>query len=226
MSFIASRSAIDICNKALGRVGNARIAGSLDNPTTPAAQHCALLYPTVVRTLLEQHHFGLATRRATLIATTNDRESEWVGAYVAPNDMAFPVSILPYPAGQVAYYKALGALLGMISGRPVFRYENNRLYTMLADVQLEYVSLDITEADFNQTFENLVIVFLASELANVIPKDRALAKDLYEEGMTKLNQAIAQNLNMQQPTYGNMPTETEVARGGASIVTTHLGLPY
>lgn len=226
MNFLPARSAIDICNRALGRISSARISGSLESPTTPAAARCAELYPVVVRTLLEQHHFGLATRRATLVATTNDRSTEWLGAYVPPADMAFPVTVLPYPAGQVSYYRALGALLGNLAGRPIFRYENGKIYTQVADNQLEYVSLSITEADFNQTFENLIVIFLASELAHIIPKDRNLAKDLYEEGMSKLNQAIAQNLNLQQPTYGWTPTETELERGGSSIIGTHLGLPY
>lgn len=217
MSFQEPRSAINIANRALSRIGQAQITGTLDNPLNNAMRQCALHYKSVVRTLLEQHHFGLATKRQALVTVTNDRSNEWLFAYQPPSDMAFPVSFGPYPSGQVSYYQGLGALLGILSGRPIFAYASGVLYAQLEDAELEYVSFDITEADFNQTFENLVVVFLASELARGLAKDPKMAADLYEEGMSKLNWAIAQNLNIGRPTYGNSLTETELARGGFPV---------
>ncbi len=214
MSFMETRSAIAICNHALDRISQQGISGSLTNPVTNVARICARKYPMVVRTLLEQHHFGLASKRATLVEVANTRTGEWSGAYAPPPDMAFPVGFSGYSAGPVNFYRALGALIGTMSGRPVFRYEGGVIYSNLGTADLDYVSLDITEQDFNQTFENLVIVFLAAELAHPIAKDRQLGKDLYEEGMSKLNWAIAQSLNLQHQTYGSAPTETEMARGG------------
>lgn len=218
MSFQEPRDAISICNRALGRIAQAPISGSLDNPITKVMRDCALYYKTVVRTLLEQHHFGLATKRAQLVAVTNNRSSEWVGAFAPPTDMAFPVQFAPYSGvASVSYYRGIGALFGMLSGRKIFEYASGVIYTNLSDVELEYVSFNITEADFTQTFENLVVVFLASELARSIAKDPKLAQDLYDEGMAKLNWAIAQNLNIGRPTYGNGLTETELARGGFPV---------
>lgn len=219
MSFQEPRDAISICNKALGRIAQAQISGSLDNPITKPMRDCALYYKTVVRTLLEQHHFGIATKRQALVAVTNNRSSEWLGAYAPPSDMAFPVLFAPYSGmvSQVSYYRGIGALFGMLSGRRIFEYASGVIYTNLTDVELEYVSYNITEADFNQTFENLVVVFLASELARSLAKDPKLAQDLYDEGMAKLNWAIAQNLNIGRPTYGNGLTETELARGGFPV---------
>lgn len=218
MSFQEPRDAISICNRALGRISQQMISGDLNNPVNKPMRDCALYYKTVVRTLLEQHHFGLATKRQALVAVANNRSSEWTGAFQPPTDMAFPVQFAPYSGiAQVSYYRGIGALFGMISGRKVFEYAGGVIYTSLTDVELEYVSFDITEADFNQTFENLVVVFLASELARTIAKDHKLAADLYEEGMGKLNWAIAQSLNLGRPTYGNGLTETELARGGFPV---------
>jgi hypothetical protein len=216
MSFQETKSDITICNRALDRISQQPLQGSLSNPLNNAARTCARLYKSVVRTLLEQHHFGLATKRQALVTVNNDRSNEWLVAYQPPSDMAFPVSFGPYAGSQVSYYRGLGALFGILAGRPVFAYASGVLYAQISDAELEYVSFDITEQDFNQTFENLVVVFLASELAHPIAKDRQLGKDLYEEGMSKLNWGIAQNLNIGGPTYGHTPTDTELARAGFS----------
>lgn len=227
MSFMQPRSAISICNAALGRISQQKVSGTLTSPVNFIASTCAEAYPRVVRTLLEQHHFGLATRRVALVEQTNDRPSEWLAAYAPPSDMAFPVTVLPYGVGQVQYYPALNGLIAKVNGFPIFLHSGGVIYSIVAWATLEYVSLNITEQDFNQTFENLVITFLASILAEPIVKDRALAKDLYEEGMGKLNWAIAQSLNATQPRYGDMPTETELERGGGiGSVAARLGLPY
>jgi hypothetical protein len=214
MSFMENRSAISICNRALDRISQQPISGSLDNPLNNVMRVCARHYKTVVRSLLEKHHFGLAVKRTLLVEGVNDRTNEWLTAYTPPADMAFPVTIGPYPSGQVSYYSGIGALYGILSGRSIFAYSGGLIYSQIADTELEYVSFNITEADFNQTFENLVVIFLAAELARPIAKDHKLANDLWEEGLRALNWAIAQNLNVGQPTYGSKPTETELARGG------------
>lgn len=214
MGFQEARGPIQICNRALDRISQQPITGSLDNPLNNAARVCARHYKAVVRSLLEQHHFGLATKRQALVTVTNDREGEWLVAYQPPSDMAFPVNFTLYSGSQISYYRGLGALFGMISGRPAFAYAGGVLYAQVADATLEYVSLDITESDFNQTFENLIVTFLAAVLAEPIAKDRQLGKELYEEGMSKLNWAIAQNLNIGGPRYGDTPSDTELVRAG------------
>lgn len=221
MSFQEPRSDISICNRALDRVHQQPLSGTLSSPLNNAARVCSRHYKAVVRSLLERHHFGLATKRVALVEVTNDRSNEWLVAYAPPTDMAFPVTFAPYPSGQVNYYQGLGALLGLVSGRPIFAYASGVLYSQLSGAELEYVSFDITEQDFNQTFENLVMGFLASELAGGLVKDRNLQKDLFDEATTQLNLAIAHNLNIGRPTYGNSLTETELARAGWPVDLPH-----
>lgn len=218
MSFQQVRSEIDICNKALARIFQQPLSGSLSDPANQnklAARECNRFYKAVVRSLLEKHHWGIATKRVALTAIANTRAAEWAEAYARPSDMAFPVSISPYVgASQVSYYAGLGFLLGTLSGMPVFRYENSTIFARIAGAELDYVSFDITEADFTQTFEDLVVEFLAAKLANPVAKDPALAADIENVAVSKMNQAIAHNLNAMGQRYDHYITEGEMARGG------------
>jgi len=166
--------------------------------------------------VLSTHHFGLATKRVSLVTTlANSRSAEWVYSYIPPTDMAFPVSIGPYAnSAQVSYYVGIGFILARLYGRPLFRYESGVIYSQVADATLDYVSFDITEQDFNEAVEALVVLFLASNLARSVAKDKELAKELHSEGMNRLNIEIAQSLNVNQPRYDNVLSDTELARAG------------
>lgn len=219
MSFIEERSDILICNKALSRVKQQALSGSLDdqaNANKQAARECKLWYKTIVREVLTAHHWGLATKRRVLTTVTNTRDSEWLLAYAPPTDMAFPVMIGPYgDTAGVSYYRGLGSLLASIYGRPVFLFESGVIFSMIDAATLDYVSFDITEQDFNEAVEKLVVIFLSAQLARSIAKDDKLAKELHTEGVNAMNIEIARNLNMSQPRYGgSYVSETERARAG------------
>lgn len=213
MTFKQTASDVSLCNLAIAKCSETKFISSLDDAGLIASA-CKRWYKPVVARLLEMHHWGLATKRAPLVAVANDRSSEWLYAYAAPDDMAFPVNFhLGATTGTVSYYRGLGSLLASISGRPVFLHENGVIYTRL-EGDLSYVSFDITEADFNATFENLVVLFLAAQLALEIPKDKKLSDAFKDEGVREANVAITQSLNAGRPTYGNRPSQAEYARGG------------
>ena len=220
MGFQENRSDISICNRALSRIYQQPISGDLDDPQNLqklSARECNRWYKPTVRSLLTRHHFGLATKRATLIQkAVNDRSTEWAAAYAAPTDMAFPVAIGPYAAsvGQISYYRGINFLMAQLYGRPLFRYEANTIYSLLVEATIDYVSYDITEQDFNQTFEDLVVGFLAAELALPLTKSEKLRQARLDEATNLLNQTIAQSLNLTQPRYGDGLTEAEIARSG------------
>ena len=221
MSFQEVRSEISVCNKALSRIMQQPLSGSLSDPANQnklSARECVRWYKPTVRWLLEQHHWGMATKRVALAAITNTRAAEWGAAYAKPSDMAFPVAISSYEsAGQVSYYAGLGFLLGMIYGRPVFRYEGSTIFALVEDASLDYVSFNITEADFTETFEDLVVTFLAAHLAEPVAKDRDLGQSLKQEATNALNHAIANSLNVNRPRYDNWLSEAELARGSAIV---------
>lgn len=221
MSFQEERSDISICNKALSRIKQQPLSGSLTDPANlnkHAARECNLWYKTVVRQVLTSHHWGLATVR-TLLAqeATNDRPGEWMYAYVPPSDMAFPVSVGPdlSATSTISYYAGLNYILATLNGRPVFRFEKGVLFSNEPNAALDYVSFNITEQDFNEAVEGLVVLFLAAQLARSVAKDDKLAESLHNEGLNKMNIEIAQNLNLMGQTYGSVYiTDAERARDG------------
>lgn len=220
MGFQEPRSAISICNKALSRVKQGQLAGSLDDPANlnkQAARECNLWYKTIVRQVLSMHHFGLATKRVPLVSPPlNDRAAEWAFSYIPPTDMAFPVQVLPMTgvASTVSYYVGIGFVLARLYGKPLFLWQSGTIYSQVAAAALDYVSFDITEQDFNEAVEALVVLFLAANLARSLAKDDKLAADIHNEATTRLNIEIAANLNMNQPRYDNNVGDTELARAG------------
>lgn len=217
MSFKENRDAISIANRALSKVGHAGITGDIDTAAGEAGRQLRLHYKPVVRELLEQHHWNIATQRTALVATTNTRSSEWPFAYAAPSNMAFPVSVnLPNEttSGTIAYYRGVQGLLAKLYGRSMMLYSGGVIYSMMGDAELEFVSYNITEGDFTEQFESMVVNFLAARLAYALPKDAKLGADLEREAIGKLNTVIANNLNEQQPRYDTRPSEGELARAG------------
>jgi hypothetical protein len=218
MSFKEARDAVSIANRALSTVKQQAIQGSLDDPLNDNKQvvrEARLWYKPTVRMLLEKHHWGLATKRVSLVETTNDRGGEWGAKYLTPADMAFPVMIGPYTSlSGVSYYAGIGYILASLYGRQIFRYEGNHLYAAITGAVLDYVSYDITEAEFNQTFEDLVVAFLASRFARSIAKDDKLADSLHSAAVQHMNSAIAQNLNLSKPRYDYRISDAEMAREG------------
>jgi hypothetical protein len=89
-------SIVDICNTALGYLGDDATVASIDPPEgSPQADHCARLYPIARDSALESHAWGFATARKALgdpLGTTRDG---WTYVYAAPSDMLKPQAVLP-----------------------------------------------------------------------------------------------------------------------------------
>src|SRR5207253_2507948 len=121
-----------------------------------------------------------------------------------PTDMAFPVLVGPLATGTVgiSYYRGLGYLIASLYGRPLFRFATKTIYANTDGAVLDYVSFDLTEQDFNDAVEKLIVLFLASNLARSVAKDDTLARELHDEGLKELNVEIARELNLGGPRYG------------------------
>lgn len=219
MSFIETRSDIDIVNKALSRIGQVGLSGTLETPAgnSNAGREARLHYKATVRWVLEQHHWNLATKRQTLVEVTNDRSIEWGFAYAKPADLAFPVAIYTpgdAAAGPISYFRGLKGLFAQLYGRLLFTYSGGVLYSFMGPAELEFTSFDITEQDFTEQLETLIVLFLASKFAYSVAKDHRMGNEIKQEALTELDRAIAGNLNEQQATYGNHMSEAEMARNG------------
>ncbi|MFL6728057.1 MAG: hypothetical protein ACJ8FS_16315 [Sphingomicrobium sp.] len=207
------------------------LSGMLDdaaNSNKHSAKECKLWYKTIVRQVLSQHHWGLATVRTSLAsAPTNNRPGEWTAAYLPPSDMAFPVMVGPYSNSVgVSYYQGVGYLVASLYGKPIFLYEGSTIYSIIEGAVLDYVSFNLTEMDFNDAVEGLIVLFLASRLARSVAKDDKLADELYNQAIRRMNVDIAQSLNMAQPRYGDTFSDAEKARAGLDPMIGVYGFPY
>jgi hypothetical protein len=216
MTFRPNPSDVKLANRALSRLSQGPIT-SIEPPTPvgTASRECQRWYVPTVGRLLELHHWNLATTRTTLTEVANTRDSEWTYAYQLPADCAFPVSLAPISGSGVTYYQGLAGLLAMWQGSPAFLKTGSILYSRFSGT-LDYVSYDITEADFNATFENIVELTLAAAMCYAITKSRTREESLRQQATSAINIAIAQNLNAGRPRYGDGSSERDIVRGADS----------
>lgn len=93
-------SEVDICNLALGHLGDNATVASIDPPEGSAqAEHCARFYPIARDTLLELHSWNFASRRAQLAQVTCPWP-EWKYAYAQPANAINIVAVLPPQANN------------------------------------------------------------------------------------------------------------------------------
>lgn len=86
-------SAVDICNLALGHLGDNATVASIDPPEGSAqAEHCARFYPIARDSLLEMAYWNFSMRRTFLAPVTNNWP-EWKYAYAVPADVLNIIAI-------------------------------------------------------------------------------------------------------------------------------------
>jgi hypothetical protein len=101
-------SEVDICNLALGHLGDNATVASLEPPEGSAqAEHCARFYPIARDGLLELHDWNFATKRARLAQTTSPYP-QWAYAYVQPSDCLSVLAVLD-PAAASDYSQSMPA---------------------------------------------------------------------------------------------------------------------
>jgi hypothetical protein len=76
---------VDICNLALGHLGDNATVASLTPPEGSAqAEHAARFYPISRDTLLESHAWNFATRRATMPLVNMHTRSQTIAWIYSP----------------------------------------------------------------------------------------------------------------------------------------------
>jgi hypothetical protein len=158
-------SEVDICNLALGHLGDNATVASLNPPEGSAqAEHCARFYPMARDSLLELHTWGFATKRATL-AQLGTGWPEWDYAYAQPSDALNILAVLP-PDSTDDYSIA-----------SVTNDGNGVIYTDQADAVLRYTGRVEDTTKFSPTFVVALSWHLAAMLAGPIIKGDAGAAE-------------------------------------------------
>lgn len=187
-------SAVDICNLALGHLGDTATVASIDPPEgSPQAEHCARFYPIARDSLLELHFWNFAMRRVQL-AQLNMPWPEWRYAYALPADCMNAISVLPpdayddYSTRFVptdAPYYAHNYSPVIAAGRYVpqpYTIETlpdgtGVLYTNTENAVLRYTAYVTDTAQFSPLFVMTLTWHLASMLAGpVIKGDQGAAE--------------------------------------------------
>jgi hypothetical protein len=88
-------SAVDICNLALGHLGDEANVSSLTESSTQA-EHCARFYPIARDQALASHAWSFATKRVSLaLLSTTETPGQWLYAYSLPSKFLQAVAVLP-----------------------------------------------------------------------------------------------------------------------------------
>lgn len=177
-------SKVDICNRALLRLGQAEIQ-SVDEASNEA-QYCRRFYDICRRATLRAHPWNFATARAPL-AKLSTTSQEYSGVYALPSDCVRALSVL-----------------GGIPDNPIkFAVVARTLETDMADPVLKYIT-DVSDPNlFDEGFADALAWRLAAELAVPITGKADLAQYLAGQYRSAVQSARAQDMN-----EGNKPAET------------------
>jgi len=180
-------SEVDICNVALGYLGDDATVASLSPPEGSAqADHCARFYPISRDSLLDMHGWSFATRRASLALLAETPPSPWRYAYAQPTDSLDLLAILApdaqddYSTGLIQYGSRLASPeLGVGNYTPqTFTSEIDGsgaqvIYTNQQNAVLRYVAQVTDPTKFSPLFTEALCWLLASKLAGPVLKGDA-----------------------------------------------------
>ena len=188
-------SEVDICNLALGHIGDSATVSSLSPPEGSAqAEHCARFYPMARDSILEQHPWGFATFRTNL-ALLSDAWPEWQYCYAVPTDALNILAVLPPLASNdysVSYSTSGSMAYGDMSGMPTVSGGNYQpqpysveslddgtdvIYTDQESAALRYSARVTDTTKFSPLFTDALSWLLASYLAGPVIKGDAGAAE-------------------------------------------------
>lgn len=176
-------SDVDICNLALGYLGDSATVSSLDPPEGSAqAGHCARFYPIARDALLEMHSWGFATNRVTLAQLNVTPPSEWQYVYAQPNDALNILAVLAvdapddYSAAMVQPWTYPGIVppaIGVYTPQPFSAETINGVDVILTNQEnatLRYAAQITDTTKFSPLFTEALTWLLASKLAGPLLK--------------------------------------------------------
>jgi len=179
-------SEVDICNLALGHLGDSATVSSLNPPEGSAqAEHCSRFYPMARDSLLEMHNWGFATKRTNLALLTSNF-SEWQYCYAQPTDAINLLGVLSasatddysvplqYSSSTMGVPIAMG---GAYEPQPfsseILDDGTAVIYTNQDNAMLRYTALVSDTTTFSPLFIDALSWLLASYLAGPIIKGDA-----------------------------------------------------
>ena len=211
-------SAVDICNLALGHLGDKANVTSISPPDQSAqATHCARFYPMARDALQELHPWGFCTRRVALALSANDPPSSWQYAYIGPTGVLNYLAIRAadatddwaseVPMNNTLVGVGFAARTSVYDPQP-FIVETNDLnedvvYTNQVDAVLQYTTRVTDTSKFSPLFVTTLSYMLASHLAGPVIKGaegRTVAAEMLKTAMGFLGRATTSDANQRRTT--------------------------
>lgn len=172
-------SEVEICNRALRRVGARRIT-SLTTDSSKEAESCAEFYDPLRKAMLREHVWNFAVRRAQLSQTATTPTTEWQYEYQLPTDPKHLKTV--HVAGNEA-----------MTGRLAYSQEADKILTDATTVYLTYVA-DISDtSEFDPLFAEALSHRLARDLALDVAQSNTTAELMDKLYMDALHDAFTSN---------------------------------
>jgi|APGre2960657404_1045060.scaffolds.fasta_scaffold02821_7 hypothetical protein len=211
-------SEVDICNLALGHLGDNATVSSISPPEGSAqSEHCARFYPIARDALLEMHNWNFSMRRVNLAEIANNWP-EWKYSYVLPGDSINIIAVMPPQANDdyasrfvptdtpdFAHNYSPVIAAGRYSPQP-FSVEiasdgNHVLYTNQEEAMLRYTCYVTDTTSFSPLFVMTLSWQLAAMLAGPVIKGdagSAEAKRCTQMAMGYMSQAKVSDSNQRR----------------------------
>lgn len=165
-------SEVNICNLALGHLGDEATVSSISPPEGSAqAEHCAHFYPLARDALLEMHPWSFAVRRVNL-AQAGTPPPTWGFAYAVPTALIRPLAILMPGATDDTDTQDYVIEVDSDGAR--------RVYTDIEAAIMRYITQVSDTTKFTPLFVNTLSWLLASYLAGPITKDPNIVAAAYK----------------------------------------------
>ncbi|MGL5735548.1 MAG: hypothetical protein ACRCYS_11840 [Beijerinckiaceae bacterium] len=213
-------SQIDISNLALVELPASTIASINENSLSAIeARRC---FGPVLMEFLEEFGYDMAITRAVLAQTSNARPAEWSFAYAVPDNMVFPLRLIPdFDATNGALVLLAGQSIAPVGGslgpdpyRAPYVIAENILYCNEEAVTLEYVRDDPSITLFPPLMIRAMALEMAARMVMPILKSAKREEILMGKAELAKQRAIAANLNRKPTTHYLPTTEDERARDG------------
>ncbi|MBE9555015.1 MAG: hypothetical protein IMF05_16235 [Proteobacteria bacterium] len=157
-------SEVAICNAALAKVSNNRIASLSEGST--AGDLCNEMYERIRDRLLRRHIWNFNKKRVKLGQLAQAPVFGWTYAYQLPSDWVRNIAIYPDPAG--------------INPTHDYEVEGRTIAADHADIYLVYGARITDPNDFDEMFREALAYALAVELAVPLAKSATLRDRMNE----------------------------------------------
>lgn len=164
-----AQTAVDICNKALDKLGQRADIGNIETPTTDNEKVCARWYYDTLDYLLRRYVWNFAIKRAAIPRDLlNTPEFDFTDAYELPSDFVRLLAINGREDLNNLDYDLAGGYL-------LLNAESED------SCKLKYISRVTDVKKFDSGFKQLLTLYLAANLSFRFTQKQTVMERLYKE---------------------------------------------